>query len=136
MIKIENLIKNIKIENLPKDHLANLERLVKKLNIIETSYGKSLIITSGYRTKEDQIQVYAKKGITDLSKIPMGSKHISGEAVDLYDPKGEFNIWCKNNESVLIEIGIWLEVRQGNWQHIQIAPFKSYKSGSTIWFNP
>jgi len=134
MIKINSLIKNARIKDIPKDTLANLEKLIEKLNIIEAAYGKTLVITSGYRTKEDQIRVYAQKGITDMSKIPMGSKHISGQAVDISDPNGEFKAWIMENISLFEELGIYMEAFEytKNWVHMQIiAP----KSGSRF-FKP
>lgn len=115
--------------------LANLNRLFATLKIIEEKYGKSLTITSGYRSIKKHLEIYAKKGITDQTKIPMKSKHLFGLAADIYDPNGLFNIWCKKNEKWLESIGVFLENRQGPWQHIQIEKFASYHPGN-IWFNP
>ncbi|MFZ4411496.1 MAG: hypothetical protein ACOYOV_00335 [Bacteroidales bacterium] len=114
----------------------NLEDLLDKMNKVRVAYGKAMIVTNCLRTMDEHLAIYARKGITDKSKIPMQSKHLYGLAIDISDPHGELNDWCNNNEDLLTEIGIWLEKRQGPWQHFQITPFGSYKSGGTIWFNP
>jgi hypothetical protein len=85
---------------------------------------------------EDHKRIYRNKGITDESKIPMKSKHLFGQAADISDSDGLFNNWCKENEKLLLSIGVWLEHRQGGWQHIQSVPFRSYKVGGSIWFKP
>lgn len=132
---MEELLKGVKFESIPPEHQANLLKLLEKINIVREKYGKPMTVTSGYRSKEDQIRIYKAKGIPE-SKIPWGSQHLCGAAIDIADSSGEFYKWCKNNEKLLIEVGVWLETRQGNWQHLQIYPFKSYKVGGTIWFNP
>lgn len=43
---------------------------------------KPVIVTSGYRSMAHHLRIYAEKGITDKSKIPMGSYHLTGKAVD------------------------------------------------------
>lgn len=135
-ISKKEIIKDYKWEDLSSDIQKNIEQLLEKMNKVRDLYGKPMIITSGLRTKEDQIRIYKEKGITDLSKIPMKSKHLQGLAVDVYDPSGELNQWCKDNEEKLREIGVWLEARQGNWQHFQIEQYGSYTSKKSIFFNP
>lgn len=124
------------IKEIPAEHYRNMQDLLTKINKVRTAYGKVMTPTNCYRSKAHHLNIYRAKGITDESKIPMASKHLSGCAVDIYDPMGMLNKWCKDNESYLRSIGLWLEVRQGNWQHFQTKPFGSYKEGGTIWFNP
>lgn len=134
MISMKEILKDKKLEDQSPEVQANLLILLEKVNKVRQAYGKPMTITSGYRTKEDQIRVYAQKGITDLSKIPMGSKHISGQAVDISDPKGEFKAWIMENISLFEELGIYMEAFEytKNWVHMQIiAP----KSGSRF-FKP
>ncbi len=135
-IELSEILKTKKLEDQSPEVQANLAILLERMNKVRELYGKVMRITSGLRTKEDQIRVYAEKGITDITKIPMGSAHLSGQAIDVYDADGTLNQWCKDHEKELIEIGVWLETRQGSWQHLQIKPFRSYKPGGTIWFNP
>ncbi len=137
MISMNELLNNkYKLEDQSEEIQANLAILLDKMNQVRSLYGKSMVCTSGLRTIEDHLRIYATKGITDESKIPMKSKHLYGEALDVSDPSGELNSWCKKNEEVLRDIGIWLETRQGNWQHFQIVPYGSYNVDKSIFFNP
>lgn len=130
------ILRKYKWEDLDSETQSNIDVLLERMNIVRELYGKPMVITSGLRTKEDQIRVYKDKGITDISKIPMKSKHLYGCAVDVADSDGKLNQWCKDNEEKLREIGIWLETRQGGWQHFQIQPYGSYTPKKTIFFNP
>lgn len=121
---------------MPPEHIANLDILLDRMNKVRTLYGVAMTITSGYRSNAEQIRVYAAKGITDIKKIPMGSKHLICAAVDVADTDGKLNQWCKDNEEALREIGVWLETRQGGWQHFQVLPYGSYNPKKTIFFNP
>lgn len=133
MITREEILKG---NECPPELEENLKLLLERMNNVRAHYGKPMQITSGLRTKEDHLRIYKQKGITDKSKIPMKSKHLFCLACDVYDPSGELNEWCTSNEDLLRDIGIWLETRQGNWQHFQVWPFGSYKAEGTIWFNP
>jgi uncharacterized protein YcbK (DUF882 family) len=108
---------------LTADQQANLELLHNAINKIRAAYGKPMIVTSGVRTVEEQMRINPK--------APK-SKHLLGLAVDIYDPDGKLNDWCKNNEKALIDAGLWCESRQGPWQHFQAAPPKSGRR----WFQP
>ncbi len=137
MIVITELIKApAKFEDQTQEIQDNLTLLLERINKVRSAWGKPMTVTSGLRTMEDHLRIYAEKGITDHSKIPMKSKHLYGLAVDIFDPDAILHQWCKDNEALLKEIGIWLENRQGNWQHFQVAPFGSYTEDGTIWFNP
>jgi hypothetical protein len=136
MITFKELMGNHIVSDIPYIHQINMERSLKAYNCIREAYNKSMIITSGYRSREDHLRIYSKKGITDNKLIPWGSMHLIGCAIDVYDPNGEFNSWCKNNNSILEKADVYLEERQGPWQHIQTNPFKSYKVGGSRWFNP
>lgn len=137
MISMSEIVKSpATFEQQSQDIQSNLTILLERMNKVRTAYGKSMTCTSGLRTMEDHLRIYAEKGITDHSKIPMKSKHLFGQALDVYDITGDLHQWCKDNESLLKEIGIWLENRQGPWQHFQVVPFGSYTEDVTIWFNP
>jgi uncharacterized protein YcbK (DUF882 family) len=138
MISINELTHNQDIE---PDHLENLNDLLVRLNAIRGAYGKPMTVTSGYRTMERHLNIYRKiaerKGLPcDESKVPMKSAHLIGKAADILDVDGSFNKWCLENEVILRDNGLWLENRQGPWQHLQSKPFGSYVIGGTIWFNP
>lgn len=136
--KEEILMGRVKESELSSELKSNLEILLKKMNELRSKYGKPMKVTSGYRSKEDQIRIYKDKGITDVSKIPMKSKHLYCQAVDISDPNKDLQKWCKQNESVLKEIGLWMEDFSAtpNWVHFQAVPYASWKEGKSLWFNP
>lgn len=113
---------------IPKDDWENLEELLDKLNQFRKAYGKPLIVTSGYRSMQDHLRIYADKGITDRSKIPMQSKHLSGLAVDVIanDIK-DLHKFVTDNVQTLEKIGLWVEDLSitTSWLHLQIVPPKS-----------
>lgn len=119
----------------PPEFKNNLLVLLERINKVRQAWGKPMLVTSGFRSREDQLRIYKAKGIPE-SKIPWGSSHLTCEAIDIYDPNGTLNAWCKTNEELLRSFGLWLEVRQGNWQHFQTKPFRSYTEKGTIFFNP
>lgn len=55
------------------------------------------------------------------------SKHMNGNAVDLYDPDGEIDGWCLEHLDFLAEAGLWLEHPSATkgWCHLQQVPPKS-----------
>lgn len=129
MISMKEILKNVKLENLPVEHQNNLYILHEKINKIRSLYGKPMIVTSGYRSLSHHLRIYRQKGIVDQSKIPMASKHLSGQALDIFDPKQELQQWCLANISILEEVGLWMEDFSAtpNWAHFQIVPPKSNK---------
>jgi len=129
MISVKEIIGDLDIKTLPQEHQDNLKALLEKMNRVRFLYGKPMTVTSGYRSMAHHLEIYAKKGITDKSKIPLKSKHLFGEAADIYDPKKELQRWCVEHESELVAIGLWCEDFSAtkNWVHFQIVPPKSGK---------
>ena len=137
MIEMKELLNNkYKLEDQSEEIQNNLNELLDKMNQVRSLYGKPMVATSGLRTMEDHLRIYAAKGIIDQSKIPMHSKHLYGLALDIADGDGSLNQWCKEHEEDLRQIGIWLEIREGGWQHFQIRPYASYTEEKTIFFVP
>lgn len=127
LITEAEILKNTKREDMPEDHQANLDILLERINKVRYEWNRPMRVTSGYRSMEDHLRIYAAKGITDQSKIPMKSNHLKCAAVDISDPNKELQKWCVNNESKLEEIGLWMEAFEAtpNWVHFQIYPPKS-----------
>lgn len=75
-------------------------------------------ITSGWRPPEINA---GTKGAAPRSK------HMSGNAVDLYDPEAEIDAWCMEHLDFLAEAGLWLEHPSATkgWCHLQQVPPKS-----------
>lgn len=110
-----------------KEHLENLNELLVKLNRLRQAYGKPLKITSGYRSMADHLRIYAQKGITDQSKIPMKSKHLFGFAADMVpieDPIEHLHDWILDNIVLMADIGLWFERFDSSptWLHAQSVP--------------
>ena len=132
------ILRNVKKEDMPADHQANLEALLEKINKIRYAWGKPMRVNSGYRSKADQIRIYKelaeqRKQEFVESKVPMGSAHLKAAAVDISDPDGSLYQWTRDNQTLMEEIGVWMEVADDQPRvHFQIYPPKS----GNRWFSP
>jgi uncharacterized protein YcbK (DUF882 family) len=121
MITMSELLKNTKFEDIPKEHQENLLKLLDMLNLLRRAYGKPLIVSSGYRSMTDHLRIYKEKGITDKSKIPMKSTHLSGMSCDFSDPDGLLKDWVNKNLQIMVDIGFYMEDFSATktWLHVQ-----------------
>ena len=97
---------------------------VDRVNNLLSHFGQFRKVTSGYRPSAINSQI---------KKAAEHSNHTVCRACDLYDPEGDLDRWCVNNQKYLEEIGLWLENPSDTpgWTHCQIvAP----KSGHRIFF--
>lgn len=92
---------------------ANLAILLERINKVRDAYDVPMIVTSGLRSHADQQRI---------NPSAPKSNHLTGSAVDILDRDGKLYDWCKANEALLESIGLWMEERQGPWQHFQIKP--------------
>ena len=129
MISMNELIVGTKWDLIPSDHQDNLNILLDRLNLVRVVFGRAMTITSGYRSMKHHLEIYAKKGMIDKSKIPLKSLHLFGQAADVYDPKKILQAWCLANVKELEEIELWMEdfSYTTTWCHFQILPPKSLK---------
>ena len=131
MITMNELLGNkYKLEDQTDSIQTNLNILLNKANQLRTLWGKPMVITSGLRDRADQIRIYTAKGVTDESKMHMGSMHFRGSACDISDPDGSLKKFVKANDyKILVDIGLWMEAESAtpNWLHIQTAPPLSRK---------
>lgn len=113
----------------PPDLEDNLLEMLVKINKVCDAWGKPMTVTSGLRSKADQVAIYVKKGITDIAQIPMASKHLSAQAIDIFDPERDLQKWVVQNTTLIEEIGLWMEDFKytKNWIHFQTVPPKSKK---------
>lgn len=123
MIAMSELLKGVHLADLSDEHQKNLAILLERINKIRAAYAIPMTVTSGYRSLKDHLRIYAEKGITDQSKIPMKSKHLSGQAVDIYDPDGALKQWVLANIPLLESVQLWCEdfSTTPNWVHFQIV---------------
>lgn len=135
MITFKELLQDNQISDIPTNHQHNLEELLIAINIIRKAYGKPMTISSCYRSLQKHKDIYRAKGIINP---PMGSQHLYGEAVDIYDPKQELQSWVLSNLDMLEVAGLYCEDFSAtpNWVHFQLRQFKSYKPGGTRFFKP
>lgn len=119
----------VELSDLPQEHQDNLAVLLERINKVRSAYAIPMTVTSGYRSMEDHLRIYREKGITDEAKIPMKSKHLSGQAVDIGDADGKLKEWVNDNVALMEEIGFWFEDfgTTTTWCHFQTCPPKSGK---------
>lgn len=132
MISLKEIIKDTQFDSLPKATQDNLMTLLERVNKVRDAWAHSMIVTSGLRTMKEHLAIYAAKGITDQSKIPMKSMHLMGAAVDVADPSRDLQAWCKSHEDLLGTFGLWCEdfnytSSPSAWVHFQCLPPKSGK---------
>lgn len=75
-------------------------------------------VTSGWRSPKHNASLW--------NAAPK-SKHMTGQAIDLYDPEGEIDDWCINNKHELAAVGLYMEHPSATkgWCHLQSVPPKS-----------
>lgn len=127
MITWQEMLGKYKESDISNEFIPNLKELHKRINVIRNAYGKPMIPTSIFRSMADHLRIYTQKGITDKSKIPMGSNHLKGCAIDIADPQGKLMEWTKENIPLLEEVGLWCEDGISGWCHFQSVPPKSGK---------
>lgn len=101
---------------------ANLVELLRRINLVRLAYAKPMVVTSGLRSREHQIKVYAAKGVP-ADKVPLKSKHLTGQAVDIRD-EGQLYRFLQDNPDVLERAGLWCYRGKG-FIHFQSVPPKS-----------
>lgn len=103
-----------------KEVSDNIDLLLEKMNKIRKSYGRPMIVASGWRPKE----------INDATKnAAKRSNHMKGLAVDIKDVDGKLWKWVLLNLKFMKQLGIYLEDKRWTptWVHFQIVPPKSEK---------
>lgn len=76
------------------------------------------IVNSGWRPPQINGQV---------ANAAPRSKHMTGEACDLFDPDGTLDDWMMANPDSLASIGLWMEHPSATkgWAHVQVVPPRS-----------
>jgi hypothetical protein len=118
MISRDEILKNREKEfPLSSELEANLSLLLQRVNKLRLLWAKPMIVTSGYRPGR------YNKAAGGAEK----SAHLTCQAVDISDPKGEIGLWLFNNIQILKDCGLWME-HPGDtptWCHLQTVPPKS-----------
>lgn len=102
---------------------SHLNDLLSRINVVRTAYAIPMTVSSGLRSMADQMRINPKAP---------HSKHLTGNAVDIADPDGKLYAWCKANEPVLIQAGLYCEEGTHGWVHFQnLPPLSGHR-----WFFP
>lgn len=99
---------------------ANLQKLLKAINVVRKAYGKPMIVTSGLRSQLDQQRI---------NPSAPKSKHLLGLAVDISDRDGKLWDWILENMDLMEKLGFYFESKAATpqWVHFQLAPPRSGK---------
>lgn len=116
-------------------HQQNMQELLKRVNPVLAAFNaQNYLVTSGYRTMQEHMRIYSQKGIPP-QKVPLGSAHLSGQAVDIYDPELHLTDWLKNDRIGCTQLqthDLYCEEGNNNWVHFSTRAPKSGKR----WFLP
>ena len=119
-------------EAIPLEYLENFKAMVTIIMQIESDLGIKFLVTSFFRSMSHHFRVYAAKGITDTTKIPMLSTHLFCNGIDVIivgmTVKQMHDLFT---EEFLERYGLWMEhpAHTPGWGHLQRVPYKSWKPG-------
>lgn len=104
----------------------NAFELIRRINAL--GFEPPMLFSSCLRSKKVHERIYKEKGVP-ADKIPWGSKHLSGKAVDVADPKNILKDWLSKNVDKLEWNELWCEdfMSTPGWVHFQSEPPKSGK---------
>lgn len=124
MITIEKL--NPHKHQVNPDILSNLDKLSFAMTMLEQAYmsdgGDEFIITSGYRTREEQ-----KK----INPTTINSAHIFGLACDVADIDKKIWDFCIDNLHAIAELDLYLEDKLYTQKHVHFQ-MRAPRSGKRI----
>jgi hypothetical protein len=113
----------------PSDEVrANALDLLSKVNAMLTDMdleeAREPKVNSGWRP-----QAYNAM----IPSAAVNSKHITGQAIDLYDPDGALDDFLMAHPQRLIDHGLWMEhpAATKGWTHVQSIP---PRSGNRVFF--
>lgn len=104
----------------------NAFELIRRINAL--CFEPPMYFSSCLRSKSVHERIYKEKGVPE-NKIPWGSKHLYGKAVDVADPKNILKDFLSKNVDKLEWNELWCEdfASTPGWVHFQSEPPKSGK---------
>lgn len=101
----------------------NALELIRRINAL--CFEPPMYFSSCLRSKSVHERIYKEKGIPS-DKIPWGSSHLYGKAVDVADPKNILKEWLSKNVDKLEWNGLWCEAfsHTPGWVHFDMVPKK------------
>lgn len=137
MIELKDLCSDLVM--IPDEHKEHLLLFLPKLQQFEQAWktysqGVELIITSPYRFIAEHVAIYNKKNELRKKKklkplpIPLGSKHLSGDAVDFADPNGKLKEFVCDRLELMEDLDFYFEAFKytPTWVHVQQVPPQSH----------
>ena len=101
----------------------NAFELLRRINAL--GFEPPMCLSSALRSKKVHQRIYEEKGVP-ADKIPWGSSHLYGKAVDVADPKNLLKDFLAKNVDKLEWNGLWCEAfsHTPGWVHFDMAPKK------------
>lgn len=104
--------------------IANAMETIRRANLLLTVFRtmtgdvENRHVTSGWRPAAINL---ATPGAARRSR------HLTGQAVDIFDPEGDFDEWCLAHPEYLVAAWLWLEHPSATkgWSHCQTVPPRS-----------
>jgi hypothetical protein len=132
------LMGRITFEELPEDQQENAGKTIECANNLLIRSGLTdKGCRSGYRRKEDHIEIYRKMNLARVAKglpersIPWGSHHLDACAIDIDDTDDKLKTWLMTDEGqqAMEDLNIYCEAlsETDTWLHIQTVPPHSGK---------
>jgi hypothetical protein len=90
--------------------------------VMEQNPATKSLVSSGWRPPAYNATV---------SGAAPNSRHMTGQAIDLYDPDGDLDYWLMTGEgqAAITALGLWIEHPSAtkSWSHLQTLPPRSGK---------
>lgn len=110
---------------------AHAEETTRRINILlEVMAKDGIVVEINHRTGSQLNSGWRPPAVNAATAgAALRSKHLRGQAADIFDPEGIIDDWCMNHLMVLEEIGLWLEHPSATkgWCHVQTEPPRSQK---------
>jgi hypothetical protein len=105
---------------------ANAAETVARANkLIETLHEVNLTAQDSPRTGSPITSGWRPKAVNAATKgSAPHSNHITGRAIDLYDPDGDLDEFFYENTAILEDLELWMEHPSATkgWCHVQTVP--------------
>lgn len=111
---------------LTEERRANAVETVKRVNLLLTALaGAGVAVEAAPQSGSPVTSGWRPASINaSTPRAALRSKHMTCQACDIYDPAGDIDEWCYENQTVLAQIGLWLEHPSSTkgWCHVQTVP--------------
>lgn len=104
---------------------ANAAETVRRVNSLLAAYAEDSGLPLPTKNGSHVASGWRPLAVNDAtSNAAAKSKHITGQACDIYDPDRDLARWCVNHQGILEQIGLWCEDPRWTptWLHCQCVP--------------